>query len=1542
MKSNMKKRMIALMLCMVMLLSGSTSALADDANAEMNTVETVQEVQAEPAALSEEPAQPETAGEPEATVEATVAAPTETETAGGEADAPQATETAPEAAVTEDTPQTAAETAPEAAVTEDTPQTAAETTPHQDAMELTQEMKDADGNTVCTVKAEIPEGTFQANTSEVTMEVTDVDEPIEKEIKELMKKKLPDGKELGHYFLYNVSFKVNGQTTEPGREIKITFDKKDFRIEDVKKANVFYYNEANSPMGNTEAEIIEIIQKADKIEELQKAGESADNIDDYDLSEISLKADGTADKIQTEGRRSTVYGCYIEKGKPEETGDTAESAVDDTFETFSSRAADAEVEVTDDIINSGNLVAAVSPELQERIDNADTVSYTWYKKIDHGAFEKVGRIKVGNNYNIAEDGKSLNVPLDDGALSSAQSSVLYKLQITVGDTTYESGEYSVSYYKELRNGSFENPQVPKDDGKGNTAACNYQYGNDESPAMIWKSTGVAWSSYFGKDTAIELLRPSNNTVGTGSSYAWQNDQTPAAADGEQFAELNCEAAGALYQDVLTIPGTELNYWFSHRARGTDRRRTESDSMYVVIVPSSLAIKGIHDDDNPIDTQDEVEQLIRESARYDGVQVRDFTSDDQSWHNYGFGNDKLTYTPTSSLTRFFFVAGATASGNNTQGNFLDNVGFSQDLPPAEDGSFTLQVKKTVSGLTYDKAEELAKTLKFTITAEDEQGKEAKDAPLNGEELKVDSEKDWTYNSSDGTFTYTWAFENQKIDGNAKYIYTVTESGEMVDDTEPTTNLNVSGGTIQSDKKSTLIGEKDSATFAFTNSYSGLIDDKEESATKEGSITKEMAAPAEDGKYPIDLTVKTRLETISENAKVDVILVIDKSGSMDDNDRLEHTKTAAKAFVNGFVGVDGTTSSTHRVGIVTFSDSAQTINFGANGQSQIHFSGDVNSIKRKIDSINAKGGTNTEAGFAKAEELAKETQNRTYVILLTDGVPTYHITGDGYAGGGGHTTKEDFNQAVDAALILGKEVEGIYTIGLLNGMSGKENDLDIARRLLASSNPRHQVTNYTCVYKLEKGQNSSNGSVMWARTTEYNYSDGYFEVTSTADAQDKLKDIWENLANIINNSTDGSTGDGWKVTDQMADDVTFKSLSGASVNGYELKLSDDGRIATTEIDGEKVIVATYDENNKTITWNLNSKLATATKVSKTITDYTYRLRYYVTFEDSGNTEFRKTNNVTYVEKTEDKEKLYPPTMPFFVNVVGDKIDSDSLETTLSGAEFEVYRDGICKNKIGGTVTADSNGHFAFQVGQTDMTKAPDRENYSMTVYLKETKAPADYEQDETVYPITIAVPNVTYDTQGVPTGTASISYAEDENSMLSIDGTTLKLKFKNEKNTADLDLKKTGTDYGVYLEGAVFELYQKDSGDSWKEVERKTAITVNNEDNQIELRKLPSGIYKLEETNAPSGYYLLKESIFFKVDKGVVALTDKDGGTLQENPDMWKLETENGNVLTIKNDTLYSLPSAGGPGVHWYMIGGVLLMLAAALILYRNRCKEVQSR
>ena len=45
-----------------------------------------------------------------------------------------------------------------------------------------------------------------------------------------------------------------------------------------------------------------------------------------------------------------------------------------------------------------------------------------------------------------------------------------------------------------------------------------------------------------------------------------------------------------------------------------------------------------------------------------------------------------------------------------------------------------------------------------------------------------------------------------------------------------------------------------------------------------------------------------------------------------------------------------------------------------------------------------------------------------------------------------------------------------------------------------------------------------------------------------------------------------------------------------------------------------------------------------------------------------------------------------------------------------------------------------------------------------------------------------------------------------------------------------------------------------------------------------------------------------------------------------------------VLKIKNIELYELPSTGGIGTYWYTIGGTLLMMAAALILYKKKHAE----
>lgn len=58
------------------------------------------------------------------------------------------------------------------------------------------------------------------------------------------------------------------------------------------------------------------MQESELIDILRGAEQSLENLSDYDSSWISLNAEKTAGWIQLEGRRSTLYGCYVEQEKP--------------------------------------------------------------------------------------------------------------------------------------------------------------------------------------------------------------------------------------------------------------------------------------------------------------------------------------------------------------------------------------------------------------------------------------------------------------------------------------------------------------------------------------------------------------------------------------------------------------------------------------------------------------------------------------------------------------------------------------------------------------------------------------------------------------------------------------------------------------------------------------------------------------------------------------------------------------------------------------------------------------------------------------------------------------------------------------------------------------------------------------------------------------------------------------------------------------------------------------------------------------------------
>ncbi len=103
----------------------------------------------------------------------------------------------------------------------------------------------------------------------------------------------------------------------------------------------------------------------------------------------------------------------------------------------------------------------------------------------------------------------------------------------------------------------------------------------------------------------------------------------------------------------------------------------------------------------------------------------------------------------------------------------------------------------------------------------------------------------------------------------------------------------------------------------------------------------------------------------------------------------------------------------------------------------------------------------------------------------------------------------------------------------------------------------------------------------------------------------------------------------------------------------------------------------------------------------------------------------------------------------------------------------------------------------------------------------------------------------------------------------------------------------------------------------------------------VEKIKSGNYVLTETKAPSGY--AKSEAEWSVlisENGLKSITSQDG-QIEQN-----INTETGLVtFYFENEAVYDLPSAGGPGIFLYMIGGTLLLMAGSLMIYINRRRGV---
>lgn len=184
--------------------------------------------------------------------------------------------------------------------------------------------------------------------------------------------------------------------------------------------------------------------------------------------------------------------------------------------------------------------------------------------------------------------------------------------------------------------------------------------------------------------------------------------------------------------------------------------------------------------------------------------------------------------------------------------------------------------------------------------------------------------------------------------------------------------------------------------------------------------------ENGEFKITLrAIGRNLERKEESQAepVDVVLVLDVSGSMKDHYRLSSMQTAAKEAVDTLLKVDG-----NRVAIIKYSEYAEKVS---------DFDTNASSLKNSINFV-ANGGTNIQNAFFKAQELIENRSNKTnkpVIILMSDGEPTYYYNSlDNHNSRQGNGTANDNNRnkcvwpTIKQAMRAKDAGIEIYTIGI----------------------------------------------------------------------------------------------------------------------------------------------------------------------------------------------------------------------------------------------------------------------------------------------------------------------------------------------------------------------------------------------------------------------------------------------------------------------------------------------------------------------------------
>lgn len=580
--------------------------------------------------------------------------------------------------------------------------------------------------------------------------------------------------------------------------------------------------------------------------------------------------------------------------------------------------------------------------------------------------------------------------------------------------------------------------------------------------------------------------------------------------------------------------------------------------------------------------------------------------------------------------------------------------------------------------------------------------------------------------------------------------------------------------------------------------------------EGYLWKYASPTETKNRYSIDLKTQGRSDVNS--APLDIVLVIDNSGSMRDSrwfgkTRWESMKEVLYPFIRELTEQNNNT----RFAVV---------NYATDIISQSGFSNDYNSIVSSIPNqpqnpVSSSAGTFTQLGLREGAKYigGARPEAEKVMILLTDGAPTYSYKGTAA------TSPEDITQFSNQRLGAGTSfnltqlLEFQYDNYSINGIDIRNHgQATISEaKIIRNNYPEMKIFGIGLDLDLNTHYSSTSDRtrVLEQVATKPEYA---FNTSNITDPEQGLRRILDTISERVSKSISKGI-----VTDPIGEmfDIDLGSDGVFNAEDYKLTASHPDLL-------NESVVPSYNSETRTISipglslgsgeWvNINYNVTLRTESSS--------------FQDN---EWYPMNGLTYLvpspDSTKKREYPVPEAKDETPNFDFKFVKTDEEGKTLEGATFILSNQ---ENEF--TATSNSDGEVIFSKLKPG--------NYQ----LRETEAPLDYLIDDTIYEVSV-------DKQGSIKIDDRIYDSESSfkviNKQVPKTGSITVIKHD------DLDAEKT-------LSGAVFILKDVDGNII---DEKKT-----DENGQITFNDIPFGEYELIEKQSPNGYQLDDTPISVKVNE-----------------------------------------------------------------------------